>query len=1161
MPGVEEPRDRFHSTSSSCFPPALKGISAIYLIDAVDECEQSTALDFLRSLSELVRESKNSLAKVLLFSRHTMLSGIDGCFRPGAVHRIDMNLEDQQIQNVEQYIRSEVGRLCDVRTGLMEFREDIIRELDKRSSGIYLLARLTLKSLAKSKGSPSDIRKLLGGLPQNLVAIYSDALQKIKLEDRARVSAMLLWLVFAMRPLRESEISAVIEFCSSKRNFKSLRDLDDEVSRDVLGASGISELVGPLIKITADGFVTMVHSSAREYILSLTDNPDRGTGVSPEENAWVWESLITSSKGEGDLPALAAHALSSYCLGLAGFVDDEKFLLSVSQMGSDAASRSRGSQKPHNGVLSLIKYSIENLPDHIRQSSTFLISRIHPLFSEPGDQFAAFLQRKPKGDIWMRTFWVLRDPTQQYDHDLTPLQFCCALNLAPCVRKLLPRSGFPQRSGNWIGSEIPRNGMISQYLTAVDVASMFGNVEILAILCEEHHTPISLKFQGRISDPMISLPAFSTLALVTDPFSTRSEGSDAATEIMIAQSLQSENMDETRGNREFSRNRSMFCWLVSGRRARNTISAAVPDHANRELRSYQPLFTTTRYGQVAAIDYLVELGCDIFEENEDGDDDDTPDDITLTKRIALEVAIDGKNHAAASALYRHHTKDNATRRKTLERLMTSHSQVDERDLRRLAYLVGLFPELWDPSLEVETGDEPLKTSVLHIAATANNVEVFEVLTNLWRKANPALHHFPLDSQGRHPLHYAAAARRSRTIERIIQADPDTRMCADSQHRNSLYYAASGIKIPWCDEYVTETPPQDVARVLVGGIKSTEACDLLIRSGIISLTEVAGSKPTTATDNKMFESMEQKINALMSLATPGFRMGPDFPHKTVASFNFPLQLALEISTHHAYEFYDLEGRNLLHAAVAASRSWSGEPGFVELVDAFRGRINEEDAGGKTALRTVLEHAISEDKDEILFRVSLLLKAGSSIDCPEDTTTNSEPMIVTAANLIINRHSGTMSRTRIRQSTPGLIHAFLSEPQITATTVVERIPGELLIKLIVALVNSSAWSRNDLVDSERLNLDCSILLSSLSTRQKSYLHHYACNKKQTPAELVVFYYKYLSLQEIEQIVNNNLRYEEIENALFLAERKTNNDMALGELERLCKARVEKHKKRWG
>ncbi|KAM7210197.1 hypothetical protein V8F06_014418 [Rhypophila decipiens] len=1162
--GVEGSREwsQAHLVAEDRFPSRLKGISAVYLIDAVDECDQKTTWDLLQSLSELVRQSETGPAKVLLFSRHTMLSKIDASFKPSVVHRIELNSEEQQIRNVKRYIKAGVEILCDSRPGLSEFQENMFDELVERSSGIYLLPALTLEALAKSKGSPAEIRKILGGLPQNLQAIYSDALRKVSPQDRERVSCMLLWLVFAVRPLRESEISAAIEFCCAKRDFNSPKDLDDEVSRDILGTSGISELVGPLIKTTADGFVSVVHSSAREYILALASPSDSGAGVSSKENSWVWEGLISGSRDPVDLPTLAARALSSHCLELADFIENEPFLLSVSQMNSDAASQPGRPPNPHSGVLSLVKYSVENLPDHIRQCSPPRAPHIS-LRSEPWVRFALFLEQKPRGrgDIWMKTFWALRDPTQEYEHDLTPLYFCCALGLAQCVAQLLPSSGFPSRSPAGIFRESPSDKqLISQYLTAVIVASMFGNVDILVMLCEEHHTPVNLNSPKLVSAAMSSSPAFSTPASLAPAFSIPASlapafstpadpflgfSTPASPTPGFASSI---NLTDTRTNDKSSVNKSIRSRLGSGRWGSNAVQIAVPNDTatTTEPGSYQPLLTATRYGQVAAIDYLVKRGCELFEEDKEGDTGGDADPTsTKTKRIALEVAIDGKNHAATSALYRHHTKDWWTTQKLLARFLFADSRASEQNLRRLSYLVKLIPQLLGPSLRVMTTGGYSGTSILHISATLGDVAVFKALTGLWRCSIPESAHLPLDSEGRHPLHYAANARQTHSIECIIQTDPESLLSTDSQGLNCLFYAITHMELlTWGGQYRTQTSLEDVLQVLVGHVSSNEARDALVGSAITSLVD----DKSRNSYSRSTESLQQKIDTLFSLATPGLRIGNDFLHNALAA-GVTLDVVLKISAQDAYDFVDLKGQNALHAFAAAGGTWNGKPGIGEFLEAFKGRINDQDSSGKTALHLVLKSQQYGQSSEILCQVSLLLSCGASVDGPADDDGNS-PM-AEAAKLIILRRRNKMPR--LGNSVPGLISLLISKAgQEGSRTAVERLPDEELLELIGALV--TPFGRNvSNVPSESVETDCELLSASLPQQKQSFLLDYALGEKDKSAEVVIFCYKTWSSQELEQVINN-FGTKTINGLLRLVEKKKDRNDGLGELERLCQARLK-------
>jgi ankyrin repeat protein len=359
--------------------------------------------------------------------------------------------------------------------------------------------------------------------------------------------------------MRGSELSAAIEFFCRIRSFTTFKELEDHVDLDVLGTDGISALIGPLIKTTADvdGIMSIVHSSAKEYLIDLA--PDKPQSPSSPRHAWVWNSLGILDGGEGaKLSTRAAEVMSLQCQDLIFFAARTGILTSLAEPATELDHPAIGS------LRSLVKYAVENLPDHIRQC---------PPKQDTRALFASFVAN-PTGRIWMSLFWMLKDPSQKY-RDFSPLQFCCALGLVEAVRHLLPKCRYPTEYLQDIQAVMSAQALASELLTAVDIAAMFGNVGVLELLCEGHGTPVDsdnlipeTTYKTTPSESLVHIPLMSSRAPApgTDP-------------------------EEVINERE---------------------------KAVEQLTWYRPLHTATRYGQADAVEYLISRGSALFRQDEDG---------------------------------------------------------------------------------------------------------------------------------------------------------------------------------------------------------------------------------------------------------------------------------------------------------------------------------------------------------------------------------------------------------------------------------------------------------------------------------------------------------------------------------------------------------------
>lgn len=568
-------RDVFKSVVCR-FPDTLR---TLYIIDGLDACDESLD-EFLGSIVDILQARTSPGVKFLFLSRQIPSLSLADLFQSaGGMLHIDMNETTAHIENVRSFIKHKVDDLCKSRPGVSQLRSEIINELEKRSAGIYLLASLNIKTLMTAEATPDNIRAVVRTLPDNLQAIYSQALDKVAVTKQPSAAALILWVVFAFRPLRSWELAAALALTRQASPIPSNSNLEDQVSLDILGGTGIRELVGTLIRVTSGDVISLVHSSAKDYLLSLAPPALNG---SPGDHDWVWKWLGGNQDWEHSLTALASQQLSLKCQDLIAFASGT--------INPSLSPTPTPLDSPKAGIQALLRYAIENLPDHVRQT---------PPGHDTNAGFAEFL-RSDNGTTWTRHFWMLKDPTQPYKQ-FSPLEFCCALGLVETVKQLLPNDKYPKTQLSDVQGVGRATEDAIELLTAADLAAMFGNVETLRVLCENMGTPAD-------SDRLI--PQTSWKASVG-------------------------------GWVHIGRNYGHFDVPVPAPGTKGEDVANAHQKAVKQLSWYRPLHTAATYGHAAAADYLISRGASLDREDESG-------------KWPIEIAMENKIEPLVQLLLKHH---------------------------------------------------------------------------------------------------------------------------------------------------------------------------------------------------------------------------------------------------------------------------------------------------------------------------------------------------------------------------------------------------------------------------------------------------------------------------------------------------------------------------
>ncbi|KAI5885798.1 uncharacterized protein SCHCODRAFT_01161903, partial [Schizophyllum commune H4-8] len=224
------------------------------VIDALDEADDPEIIPFL---CQLKARHKVSL---LVSSRSELVS------------RWQLeNLTDERVDIFEDIVAGDIGILLDQvfkRDGRLAGIRDVHRVRDALESGAdgnFRWVSLQTYELARVAGIPRKLYERLASMPLDLRAIYDEALQKIRDDDRDDVRRLLMWLLFGSMLPTKRELMEHMAFDYSQPIpvfNESLRPSSFDYVLALVGSTFLT--VDPDTKD-----VCFAHASVREHLLAL----------------------------------------------------------------------------------------------------------------------------------------------------------------------------------------------------------------------------------------------------------------------------------------------------------------------------------------------------------------------------------------------------------------------------------------------------------------------------------------------------------------------------------------------------------------------------------------------------------------------------------------------------------------------------------------------------------------------------------------------------------------------------------------------------------------------------------------------------------------------------------------------------------------------------
>jgi hypothetical protein len=142
---------------------------------------------------------------------------------------VEISLDSNTQNDIVNYVHDSVLEL-QKRHIPTELRQEIQDALIEGSNGMFLWVDLILYDLkTSSRTSQHAIQKKLKSLPKSLLDLYEKILLAIQPEDLELANSILLWVVWAERPLTLEELKIAIAIQPGHR---SMSDLSGMVEND-----------------------------------------------------------------------------------------------------------------------------------------------------------------------------------------------------------------------------------------------------------------------------------------------------------------------------------------------------------------------------------------------------------------------------------------------------------------------------------------------------------------------------------------------------------------------------------------------------------------------------------------------------------------------------------------------------------------------------------------------------------------------------------------------------------------------------------------------------------------------------------------------------------------------------------------------------------------
>ena len=191
-------------------------------VDALDECDStSAARDLMELLTKLCQrhdhDSSPPAPKFCVSSRHYPNVGVD--------ETLQIIVENTNQVDIRKYTKQILQRF-------MPDFEDLSRKITSRSEGIFLWALLVLDKIrtAVEDGEPRQtLYSIIDRVPPRLEELFQELMESIPIDEREQRNLIMLWVLFARRPLSLSELNHAFAFRAGYSTYLYYETSDDAI--------------------------------------------------------------------------------------------------------------------------------------------------------------------------------------------------------------------------------------------------------------------------------------------------------------------------------------------------------------------------------------------------------------------------------------------------------------------------------------------------------------------------------------------------------------------------------------------------------------------------------------------------------------------------------------------------------------------------------------------------------------------------------------------------------------------------------------------------------------------------------------------------------------------------------------------------------------------
>ena len=239
----------------------LKDIRILMYVDALDECEEKCIrklVDFLREVLQLSVHAGRDL-RICVSSRHYP--------NIRTLQKSTICVELENVADIAAYV-------CATLKDIGRYTFDLHHSITNKAAGIFLWPVLVLQKLreAVEDGEPQQtFSSILASIPEGLDELFRGLVANIASADRPKAASLMLWVLFARRPLSVPELRLALAFDTRYSTQRQYEESEAFIESNDDAKKLLRKWSRGLIEVKANAersIVQFVHESVREFLLT-----------------------------------------------------------------------------------------------------------------------------------------------------------------------------------------------------------------------------------------------------------------------------------------------------------------------------------------------------------------------------------------------------------------------------------------------------------------------------------------------------------------------------------------------------------------------------------------------------------------------------------------------------------------------------------------------------------------------------------------------------------------------------------------------------------------------------------------------------------------------------------------------------------------------------